>query len=95
MSAPRIRPATHAADSDGEVYELIAGLFEISAEQLNLDTSFADDLGADSLDMLALITALEDRCRRRISDEAATEMKTVRDVLAWQKTGARRQSVTA
>lgn len=63
---------------------------EITAEQLGLDTdevklesSFVDDLRADSLDIVELIMALEDEFEMEIPDEDAEKLRTVSDVVGY------------
>ena len=61
------------------------------AEQLNCeeseitDTSFKDDLGADSLDLFELVMALEDEYNIEIPAEELTELATVGDVIEYLK----------
>ena len=62
------------------------------AEQLNIDaagitpeTSFKDDLGADSLDLFELVMALEDEYNIEIPTEELQEMTTVGAVLDYLK----------
>ena len=63
---------------------------EMLAEQLNCEasiitpeTSFKDDLGADSLDVVDLITTIEDEFDLSIPDEAVEEIKTVGDIVNY------------
>lgn len=65
----------------------------ILAEQLNCDegmiteeTSFKDDLGADSLDLYELIMALEEEYGIEIPTEELTDLDTVGDVIEYLKT---------
>ena len=65
---------------------------EISAEQLNcdegeinVDTSFKDDLGADSLDLFELVMALEDEYSVEIPAEELQELTTVGAVIDYLK----------
>ncbi len=62
------------------------------AEQLNIEedtitpeTSFKDDLGADSLDLVELVMALEDEYSIEIPSEDLAEIATVGDVLDYLK----------
>jgi acyl carrier protein len=61
---------------------------EIVAEQLSVDmadvvpeASFVDDLGADSLDLVELIMAMEEEFDLSIADEEAEKIKTVKDCI--------------
>ena len=63
-------------------------LIEIIAEQLQIDTaqivpeaSFMDDLGADSLDTVELVMALEEELNVEIPDEQAENIRTVQDAI--------------
>ena len=65
---------------------------EIVAEQLGKDesevkseSSFIDDLGADSLDIVELVMAMEDEFGIEIPDEDAEKIKTVKDVVEYIK----------
>ena len=65
---------------------------EMLAEQLNCDaagitaeTSFKDDLGADSLDLFELVMALEDEYNVEIPAEELTDLNTVGDVIEYLK----------
>lgn len=60
--------------------ELLASQLEVSGEQITMDTNIMDDLGADSLDVVELIMALEDEFDLVITDEAVRELYTVREV---------------
>lgn len=52
---------------------------------INLDSSFVDDLGADSLDVVELIMALEEEFDIEIPDEDAEKVVTVQDVVDYIK----------
>ena len=65
---------------------------EIIAEQLNCDedmiteeTSFKDDLGADSLDLFELVMSLEEKYEIEIPSEELTELTTVGSVMEYLK----------
>ena len=63
--------------------EIIAKELEVSPDQLTADASFIDDLGADSLDTVELVMALEEEFGIDIPDEDADKIKTVGDVMAY------------
>ena len=48
-----------------------------------MEASFIDDLGADSLDIVELIMALEEKYDTEIADEVAEKMVTVKDVVEY------------
>ena len=69
--------------SEERVKEIIAKELEVSPDQLTADASFIDDLGADSLDTVELVMALEEEFGIDIPDEDADKIKTVGDVMAY------------
>ena len=56
---------------------IVADKLSISEDQVNDDASFIEDLGADSLDTVELVMALEDEFRLDIPDEEAEKLTTV------------------
>jgi acyl carrier protein len=61
----------------GKVKEIVSDKLSISEDQVTEDASFIDDLGADSLDTVELIMALEDEFELDIPDEEAEKLDTV------------------
>ncbi len=70
-----------------EIKEAIAEQLNCSPSQIQLDTSFKDDLGADSLDLYELIMALEEKYSIELPPEELSEMEleTVEDVMNYLK----------
>lgn len=66
-----------------QVRDILANQFEIDADTITLDTNLIDDIGADSLDVVELIMALEDNYGVAISDEDATQLVTVRKIVEY------------
>jgi acyl carrier protein len=64
---------------------LIADRLEIEEEKITIDSSFRQDLGADSLDTYELVYAIEEEMGISIPDEKANEFETVRDALDFIK----------
>jgi acyl carrier protein len=60
-----------------KVKEIVADKLSISEEQVTEDASFMEDLGADSLDTVELVMALEDEFGLNIPDDQAEKMTTV------------------
>ena len=67
------------------VREIIAEQLNCDEGEINVDTSFKDDLGADSLDLFELVMALEDEYNIEIPAEELTELETVGDVIEYLK----------
>ena len=71
-----------AIDLD-RLVEIIADQLQIGAEQVVPEASFMDDLGADSLDTVELIMALEEELDIEIPDDEAESIRTVQDALDY------------
>ena len=65
--------------------EMIAEQLNCEAETITADTSFKDDLGADSLDLFELVMALEDEYNLDIPAEELNDLNTVGDVIEYLK----------
>jgi acyl carrier protein len=65
--------------------KLIADRLEIDESKITLDSSFRQDLGADSLDTYELVYAIEEELGITIPDEKANEFNTVKDALEFIK----------
>ena len=63
--------------------KLIADRLEIEEDKITLESSFRQDLGADSLDTYELVYAIEEELGITIPDEKANEFETVKDALAY------------
>lgn len=66
-----------------EIQEIICEQLKAKPEEVKLETSFVEDLGADSLDLIELVMALEEKYDIEISDENAEGMNTVDDVIRY------------
>jgi acyl carrier protein len=64
-----------------KVKAVIVEQLGVDEDQVTLDASFADDLGADSLDTVELIMAFEEEFGVEIPDDQAEKIKTVKDVV--------------
>ena len=71
--------------SEERVKQIIMDQLGVSAEQVTPDASFIDDLGADSLDTVELVMALEEEFDLEIPDEDAEKLRSVRDALVYLK----------
>ncbi|MCI8813877.1 MAG: acyl carrier protein [Lachnospiraceae bacterium] len=65
--------------------EIIADQLNCDADSITPDTSFKDDLGADSLDLFELVMALEDEYSVEIPAEELTDLTTVGSVIDYLK----------
>ena len=65
------------------VKEIVAEQLGVEIDQVTPDASFIDDLGADSLDTVELVMALEEEFDTEIPDEEAEKIKTVGDIISY------------
>ena len=65
------------------IKKIIIDQLGIEAGKISIDSSFIDDLGADSLDIVELIMAFEEEFDIEIPDEDAEKIKTVGDVVNY------------
>ncbi|MEM8717793.1 MAG: acyl carrier protein [Cyanobacteria bacterium P01_G01_bin.39] len=61
----------------GKVKTVVVDQLDVEADQVTAEASFANDLGADSLDTVELVMALEEEFDIEIPDEAAEKIDTV------------------
>ena len=66
-----------------KVRDIVVEQLGVEADEVNIDSTFIDDLGADSLDIVELIMAFEEEFGIEIPDEAAEKIKTVQDVVTY------------
>jgi acyl carrier protein len=74
-----------------ELQELSAEILGIDPDQVQMDKSFQRDLAADSLDLVELIAAIEDKYDVELPDEELEKMKVISDLWKYleQKTAER------
>ena len=75
-----------ASTVEQKVKEIICEQLGVSEEEVTPEASFIEDLGADSLDIVELVMALEEEFGIDIPDEDADKLKTVGDALTYLKT---------
>ena len=68
---------------DEKIKKIIAEQLAVNEDEVKPDASFVDDLGADSLDQVELVMALEEEFNIEISDEDAEKIRTVNDTLKY------------
>ena len=66
-----------------KVKQIIIAQLDVQADQVTEDASFIEDLGADSLDTVELVMALEENFDIEIPDEAAEGITTVGDAVKY------------
>jgi acyl carrier protein len=65
------------------VTKVVVNQLSVEPSDVLPEASFQDDLGADSLDLVELIMAMEEEFDLKIDDEAAQNIKTVQDAVAF------------
>lgn len=68
-----------------KVKDIIVEQLSVNEDEVTMEASFVDDLGADSLDVVEFIMALEEEFDIEIPDEAAEKVGTVGDVVEYIK----------
>ncbi len=71
------------ASIEERVQGIVAEQLGVELEQVTAEASFMDDLGADSLDTVELVMALEEEFDIEISDEDAEKIQTVKDAIDY------------
>ena len=72
------------SDSNADrVKKIIRDQLNVTDEQITPEASFIDDLGADSLDQVELVMALEEEFGKDIPEEEAEKLQTVGSVVAY------------
>ncbi|MBE6095366.1 MAG: acyl carrier protein [Schwartzia sp.] len=66
-----------------KVRDIVVEQLGVEADDVTIESTFIDDLGADSLDIVELIMAFEEEFSIEIPDEAAEKIKTVQDVVNY------------
>lgn len=67
------------------IKEIISEQLGVSEDSITMETSFTDDLGADSLDLVELIMALEEEFDIEMPDSEIENIKTVADAVSFLK----------
>ena len=66
-----------------KIKNIISKQLAVAEEQVTDDSSFVEDLNADSLDLVEMIMAFEEEFSIEISDEEAENIKTVKDIYTY------------
>jgi acyl carrier protein len=73
------------AAEEEKVIDIIVDKLGVDRAEVTPEAVFVDDLGADSLDLVELIMAMEEEFGFEIADEEAEKMRTVQDVISFIK----------
>ena len=72
-----------AVNVEQKVKNIIAEQLGVGEDEIKLTSSFIEDLGADSLDIVELVMAMEEEFEVEIPDEEAENIKTVQDAVNY------------
>ncbi|MBI5543587.1 MAG: acyl carrier protein [Deltaproteobacteria bacterium] len=72
-----------ATNVETKVKSIIAEQLGVGEDEIKAESSFIDDLGADSLDIVELVMAMEEEFDVEIPDEQAESIKTVKDAVDY------------
>jgi acyl carrier protein len=73
---------------EDKVIDIIVDKLGVERSEVTPEAVFVDDLGADSLDLVELIMAMEEEFGMEIADEDAEKLRTVQDVISFIKARA-------
>ena len=73
------------SDIDARVKKIVAEQLGVAEADIKNESSFVDDLGADSLDTVELVMALEDEFEMEIPDEQDEKITTVQQAIDYAK----------
>jgi acyl carrier protein len=71
------------SDIEARVREIVVEQLGVNADEVTAEASFIDDLGADSLDTVELVMALEEAFECEIPDEEAEKITTVKEAVSY------------
>ncbi len=71
-----------------DIKEVVVEQLSVNADEVKEDAKFVEDLGADSLDVVELVMALEEKFDIEIPDDEAEKIQTVSDVLNYVESKA-------
>jgi acyl carrier protein len=75
-----------ATTIEAKVKSIIADQLGVGEDEIKLESSFIEDLGADSLDIVELVMAMEEEFEIEIPDEEAENIKSVGDAINYINT---------
>jgi acyl carrier protein len=66
-----------------KIREILADQLDANADEMTMDTRIAEDLGADSLDVVEMLMSVEDEFGIEIPDDAIEDLKTIGNVVEY------------
>jgi acyl carrier protein len=75
--------STKPQEIEARVKKIVVEQLGVKEDEVTVDASFVDDLGADSLDTVELVMALEEEFETEIPDEDAEKIITIKDAVAY------------
>lgn len=66
-----------------KIKDMIVDQLDVEADEVTMDANIQEDLGADSLDIVDLIMAVEDEFEVKIDDDTSENIKTVGDIVKF------------
>jgi len=75
-----------ATNIEAKVKSIIADQLGVGEDEIKMESSFIEDLGADSLDIVELVMAMEEEFEIEIPDDEAENIKTVGDAINYINT---------
>jgi acyl carrier protein len=73
----------HNKEIYGKVVEILQEVLDVQPDEVDPESRFIEDLGAESLDMAQFVMSLEDEFQKSIDDEKLGEIKTVQDAVDY------------
>lgn len=74
---------TKVSEIEARVKKIVVEQLGVKEDEVTTDASFVDDLGADSLDTVELVMALEEEFETEIPDEDAEKIVTIKDAVSY------------
>ena len=75
--------AINTSEIESRVKKIVVEQLGVKEDEVRIDASFVDDLGADSLDTVELVMALEEEFETEIPDEEAEKIVTIKDAVSY------------
>lgn len=66
-----------------QVKEVVVEQLDVNGDEVKEESKFVEDLGADSLDVVELVMALEEKFEIEIPDDEAEKIQTVKDAISY------------